>query len=138
MDLVILIYLIGILTETNLFIGASVVGIFLAVIIVVIYAINADHYDSDEESSIYYKGKRVWATFPRKLVKGVAVSSLCLLCLDAAIPSKDTAYAMVAAYGITELAQNERVQELGDKSLEVLESAMSDYLDEGDTDDTEH
>lgn len=49
--------------------------------------------------------------------------------INALIPSKDTAYKMLAAYGVTEIATNERVQELGGKSLEVLEKAMNDYLE---------
>ena len=44
------------------------------------------------------------------------------------VPSKDTAYKMLAAYGVTELAQNEQAQKLGGKSLEVLNAAMDNYL----------
>jgi len=57
--------------------------------------------------------------------------------LNAIIPEKDTAYKMLAAYGVTELAQNERVQELGGKSLEVLEQAMDKYLKEAEEAESE-
>lgn len=53
-----------------------------------------------------------------------------LLFLGNFIPSKDTAYKMLSAYGVTEIVQNEKVQELGGKSLEVLEKAMNEYLKE--------
>ena len=47
-------------------------------------------------------------------------------------PSKDTAYKMLAAYGVTEAytaaADSEKVQALAGKSLSVLEKAMDDYL----------
>ena len=56
-----------------------------------------------------------------------------LLCIYGAImPSKDTAYKMLAAYGVTEIAQNEEVQRLSGKSLQVLEKAMDEYLNEGE------
>jgi hypothetical protein len=46
------------------------------------------------------------------------------------LPSKQTAYAMLAAYGVTEVASNERVQTLADNSLQVLEKAMKEFLSE--------
>ncbi len=55
-----------------------------------------------------------------------------LLLVFSFIPNKQTAYTMLAAYGVTELAQNERVQELGSKSLEVIEKAMNQYLEESE------
>ena len=44
------------------------------------------------------------------------------------LPSTDTAYKMVAVYGATELVQMEEVQEIGGKSLEVINKVMDDYL----------
>lgn len=46
------------------------------------------------------------------------------------IPDKETSYVMLAAYGVESIASNDKVQELGGKSLEVLEKAMDSYLKE--------
>lgn len=44
-------------------------------------------------------------------------------------PSKETAYTMLAAYGVQEVYQNEDVKRLAGKSLEVLESYMDKHLE---------
>lgn len=49
------------------------------------------------------------------------------------IPNKDTAYKMLAAYGVLELSKTEEVRALGAKSMAVLEKAMSSYLEEQPT-----
>lgn len=60
-----------------------------------------------------------------KLVKvGVLTVFLAVL-----IPSKDTAYLMLAAEGVTEVSQNERVRELAGKSLDLLEQEIGKYLE---------
>lgn len=45
-----------------------------------------------------------------------------------AAPSKETAYKMLAAYGVEKVAQNPDVQRLAGKSLDVLEKAMDGYI----------
>lgn len=47
------------------------------------------------------------------------------------IPSKDTAYKMLAAYGVQSIITNPEVQKLGGKSLDVLNKTMDEYLQEG-------
>ncbi len=44
------------------------------------------------------------------------------------VPSKDSAYKMLAAYGVYEASQSESVNNLAGKSFEVLEKAMDGYL----------
>ena len=73
----------------------------------------------------------------KKPIKGVLLPytsiSIVLLLIAVFAPSKSTMYQMLAVKGLTDLSENEKVQELGGKSLEVLEKAMDDYLkdDEG-------
>ncbi len=47
-------------------------------------------------------------------------------------PNKDTAYKMLAAYGVTEAyaaaQESDKVQAIAGKSLKVLEKALDDYL----------
>ena len=53
-----------------------------------------------------------------------------MIFLSVILPSKDTAYKMLAAYGIESLVTNPEVQKLGGKSLDVINKAMDDYLKE--------
>lgn len=80
--------------------------------------------DDDQEAIKYLKFyKSMW---PIKLVA-------CLLIVyGILIHSKDTAYKMLAAYGVESIVTNDKVQELGGKSLDVLNKAMDDYLKESE------
>ena len=50
--------------------------------------------------------------------------------LSTVVPDKDTAYKMLAAYGVESIVTNPEVQKLGGKSLDVLNKAMDEYLQE--------
>lgn len=52
--------------------------------------------------------------------------------MNMVVPSKDTAYKMIAAYGVTEIMQTDKAKRLGGKSLEVLEKVMDEYLKESE------
>jgi|TARA_R110000796_G_scaffold66105_2_gene152331 hypothetical protein len=76
-------------------------------------------------SLFYVFTEHLEANIPHKMIASIWM----ILFLYAwIVPSKDTAYKMLAAYGVTELAQNEQAQKLGGKSLEVLNAAMDNYL----------
>jgi hypothetical protein len=47
------------------------------------------------------------------------------------LPTKDTAYKMLAAYAVQEIAENEDVQRIGGKSLLLVERTIEKYIDEG-------
>ncbi len=66
------------------------------------------------------------------MVKKSPIKSLLILPLFLwmIIPDKHTSYAILAAYGVESIVTNEKVQEFGSKSLDVLEKAMEDYLKE--------
>jgi glucan phosphoethanolaminetransferase (alkaline phosphatase superfamily) len=53
-----------------------------------------------------------------------------MLTLSTLVPSKETAYKMLAAYGVESLVTNPEVQKLGGKSLDVINKAMDEYLKE--------
>lgn len=67
-------------------------------------------------------------------IKQTAISLLVLSILAVFIPTKDTAYKMLAAYGVTEVyqaaSQSEDVQRLAGKSLKMIEKTMDSYLKE--------
>lgn len=71
----------------------------------------------------------------KELAAKIPLKTICALCsilflYGWLMPSKDTAYKMLAAYGAVEVASNERVKDLAGKSLDVLEKAMGEYLEE--------
>ena len=67
-------------------------------------------------------------------VKPYAITLLLLIIWCFIVPSKDTAYRMLAAYGVQlsyeTISQSEDVKEMSMKSLKVLDKAMDDYLGE--------
>ena len=66
-----------------------------------------------------------------KVLWGIMFWSIILApLLNSFIPSRDTAYKMLAAYGVQEIMVTDEAKKIGSKSLEVLDKAMSDYLGE--------
>lgn len=112
MDLMWIIYFIDVLTVGKVFIG---IGSAIAIFYVFVRLLALDEYCP-------WKDFDDW---PNKLVGGMCSM---LLLYGWLIPSEETAYKMLAAYGVTEIVNNEDAKRLGGKSLEVLESAMDEYL----------
>ena len=71
-----------------------------------------------------------WHTAALKLPNWPAYLIVSLMVLSNFIPSKDTAYKMLAIYGGVELLQQPEIQEVGGKGLDVLNKVMDDYLQE--------
>lgn len=63
-----------------------------------------------------------------KSMKWVWTGCVIALFLAALIPNKETLYTMVAASTIQDIATSPKVQELGGKSLDVINKVMDDYL----------
>lgn len=126
MTLAWIIYFIDVLCNNNGIGLFTFMTTFLWVIGFIVSVIARMGGDDDQEAIKYLKlYKSMW---PIKLVA-------CLLIVyGILIPSKDTAYKMLAAYGVESIVTNDKVQELGGKSLDVLNKAMDDYLKESETD----
>lgn len=131
MELVWIIYLIEVVTNVEMW-GLSIgVGIFsvLSVAYLLISAIQADTtrdiYFKDR-LDVYFKTiKNKSLILPFVLVFGFG--SL----FNSLLPSKDTAYLMLGAYGVQSVAEtvgkNEEVQKLGKRTLSLVETAISKY-----------
>lgn len=76
--------------------------------------------DKDDEGLRLFFRKKCW--------KWIASLCFSILFLSNFIPDRDTAYTMLAAYGVQEVAQMPQVQATASKSLEVLNKAMDQYL----------
>jgi hypothetical protein len=59
-----------------------------------------------------------------------------MLTLAVLLPTKETAYTMLAAYGVESIVTNDKVQEFGGKSLDVINKAMDNYLQQSDVKET--
>jgi hypothetical protein len=134
MDLIWIIYWIDWLGTGNPFIGIGGVLISIVMVFMVWFAIwmgtnKPDKTVSEEAAMAMESMKPAKPYFVCWIV-------LCLIgaSANAFVPSRDTAYKMLAAYGVTEIAKSDEVKRLGGKSLEVLEKAMDSYLKESESD----
>lgn len=117
MSLAFIVYLAGIVEPLKNF--AGLFGVILLVIGVVWWLMS-------EES--YYPAPPP----PKYLLP----SGTLLLLLSTLIPNKETIYVMVAAKTVEDIATAPRVQELGGKSLDVINKMMDDYLKQVTTKDS--
>lgn len=133
MDLMWIIYFIDTLAGATIpavFVGA----LYLAAVFVymVYYGIERDEnkVGSAAHTAAYAAHARMFTL--NKAHLAVMTFLIAGSVLNIIIPDKDTAYKMLAAYGVTEIASNDKVQQLGGKSLEVLEKVMDSYLKESE------
>ena len=108
---------------TTLILGCLVTGVGA----LVVFALMEMPVNKFKESVIY--------TFYKKLVKSwfYIFLPMCLLgsVFNIVLPSKDTAYKMLAAYGLQETVEaaskSEDVKRLASKSLSLIEKSIDDY-----------
>ena len=61
-----------------------------------------------------------------------AAVSVVIFMFVAIIPSQKTAYIMVAAYATQQVAEDPKVQELGAKTLKLIENKLDEYIKESE------
>lgn len=120
MSLVWMIYFIDVLSSEG---GLAVIGCLYFVVLLFFCFARVSVSSNSDVAEI----KKILKIVNTGTLKTLAVV---FILYGTLVPTKATAYKMLAAYGVTEIAQNESVQNLGGKSLEVLEKAMDDYLKE--------
>ena len=121
MELAALIYFIDVFCgEHDGFTASLVAGVILWIVGKILYALCSNPECAD---SVGYR-KMYISVWP---LKTFIVLSLVFVWL---LPTKDTAYKMLAAYGVQSIVTNPEVQKLGGKSLDVLNKAMDEYLQE--------
>lgn len=109
MSLALIVYLAGIAEPLKNFLGLS--GVILLVIGVIWWLMSKVEWEPSPP-------------LPKKLLPSGAL----LLLLGILVPNKETLYTMVAASTIQDIATSPKVQELGGKSLDVINKVMDDYL----------
>lgn len=63
------------------------------------------------------------------VLKRGSIFVLTLIFLSVLMPSEKISYTMLAAYGVTEVSTNERVQEIAGNSLDLLEQTIKEYTE---------
>ena len=135
MDLALLVYGISLITS---------IGSFLAILIVfsLIITICSAIYFAVSQSDINYSWNRnrdgtliesiVNTRNTMKKAFKIALITLGISSFVAIlIPSEKTAYIMVGAYATQKVAENEKVQETGQKVLSIINNKLDSYVEEG-------
>jgi choline-glycine betaine transporter len=121
-NLIWVIYFIDVITQPMLGLGFLLVVLFiLGMVVHIIYSMcNKDDNATtgDKDFIKLYNG------LPVKTVTGL---SFTLLLLSNFIPTQNTAYKMLAAYGVSEVSKSDNVQELMGDGLDVLKLTLKDY-----------
>lgn len=130
MDLALLVYGISVLGNISPALGILLFVSFFAFGITLIYRLAGLSIESwDSQTTIKRKMdarpavdkwiKRIFAVF--------AISTVLMVI----IPSEKTAYMMVGAYATQKIAENDKVQQTGQKVLTLIEQKLDTYIDEG-------
>lgn len=120
-NLILVVYLIDILCNDGMrFI------IFVSTIILFVIALVSKLHQSEAIERGNDELKEYWQNFGfrRYILYGFMVLTLLV-----GIPSKDTAYKLLAIYGGIEVINNPDVQQLGNKGYKVLNKIMDEYLE---------
>lgn len=117
MDLALLVYGISVLAKLTAALGAVVIA--TAVFVVIQFFYWVDGYGGERTEGCLRRG---WKAF--------WVGAFALLLL-VALPNEKTAYTMVGAYAAQKVAENEKVQQMSGKVLQIIEQKLDGFIDEG-------
>lgn len=130
MDLALLVYIISVLGSIGplltLMITASIVCLTTCILF---RHIDLSYEAWDSEKTRKYKEER-----RSGVDKWIRISFVCLILtslLQVIIPSEKTAYVMVGAYATQKIAENDKVQETGQKVLTIINQKLDLYVEEG-------
>ena len=117
MDLALLVYSISVLAKLNVVLLFAAIASGAYIVIQFFYWI--DGYSGDRTEGCLRRGwKAFWAG---------AIALLLLV----ALPNEKTAYTMVGAYAAQKVAENEKVQQMSGKVLQIIEQKLDGFIDEG-------
>jgi hypothetical protein len=136
MDLALLVYGISLLSGIGTFIGTLLVSSLIAVMITGIFT-STWMFDGSEYSwNLDREGKvkeRIQVVRNRmlKIFKYCIFTAILSSFILIFIPSEKTAYVMVGAYATQKIAENDKVQETGQKVLTIINQKLDSYVEEG-------
>lgn len=117
MSLMWIVYLIDALSPAQ---GIKIIITCLSLILVFASVPLGVEYTQGRQSESFKKALGVY--------KKAVIVLIAMIFYVTLVPSKETAYKMLAAYGVEKVAENPDVRRLAGKSLDVLEKAMDSYV----------
>jgi hypothetical protein len=136
MDLALLVYGISLLSGVNAFFVGIIFASGLAALIAGGY--TASHiFEGGEYSWNLDREGKLREKIASIRVRMLQVFKYSLITLSFAafvlifIPSEKTAYMMVGAYATQKIAENDKVQETGQKILTIINQKLDSYVEEG-------
>jgi hypothetical protein len=130
MDLALLIYGISFAYSFSgfmIFITIACVMAFIGVGVYRMAECSVESWDGDKVS----EKKRAQAAWADKFMGRTVIVFLIAVFIHVAIPSEKTMYMMVGAYATQKIAENDKVQQTGQKVLTIIEQKLDTYVDEG-------
>lgn len=127
MELVWIIYIIDVICGEWSFLTFLTSVTFIGSIIGLIIKSYLGSFDIKELSSQDRDCYSFMSVFPYKTM--ITITST-LLIVGTFLPSQDTAYKMLAAYGVVTVAENPDVKEIMGEGLDVLKLTLKDYKEQ--------
>lgn len=130
MDLALLVYGISVLGNIAPALGMLMFASFFAFVIALVYrlaGLNIESWDGEAKIKRKMEARPVVEKWAKRIFAVFAVSTILMVI----IPSEKTAYMMVGAYATQKVAENEMVQQTGQKVLTLIEQKLDTYIDEG-------
>lgn len=142
MDYTLLIYLASVTGNLSVLFGVvGGIGMFGAIVATIV--IVCENMSANDAWKYSYYRQKDGVPEPEKVnafkvTGGYIITAFCLLFLSALLPSERTVYTMVAAGVVQDVAENPRVQHIGDQVLELISDKLDDYIgDDSDTNNNE-
>lgn len=129
MDLALLVYGISLLQGIGNFFGFTIVALVITSFGILLYIsdLTPKSYRSKEQNEqnaldVKYYKKWIW----RNLWIGIFSAWILIF-----LPTEKTAYTMVGAYAAQQVAENQKVQQMSGKVLQIIEQRLDGYIQEG-------
>lgn len=130
MDLALLIYGISFAHSfSGLMLFIMIVGA-MALVIMGMYRMIECSPESWDGAKVSEK-KRATAASVDKFLWRTGIVFILAVFIHVAIPSEKTMYMMVGAYATQKIAENDKVQQTGQKVLTIIEQKLDSYVDQG-------
>ncbi|AUR86344.1 TMhelix containing protein [Vibrio phage 1.084.O._10N.261.49.F5] len=127
MELVWIIYIIDVICGEWSFLNFLTVSVLICSIMGVVAKVYLGSFDSEDLTCSDKEAYNFMSIFPYKYT--ITVSSI-LLIIGTFLPTQETAYKMLAAYGVVTVTENPDVQEIMGEGLDVLKLTLKDYKEQ--------
>lgn len=138
MELALLVYFASVVGSISTFLGLSSFVLFCISTAFIISLLTCDlgvkKYSSDTEDALNHQLK-IKSTLT-KSIKWTIPFAVIFALISVLLPTERTVYLMTAAYVTQTIAQNDRVQNIGNDVLEVVEKKLSEMKGDSNNDNS--